>query len=391
MAPLDSRHADRAHAVLSASGAHRWIACPGSVAAESELPDEGRDSPFAAEGTAAHELAETCLRGESDAAGHIGAVFNGFEVDADMADAVQLYVDYVRAIPGHRFIEARVSFAEWAPGGFGTADAVIINGNALHIVDLKFGRGVAVDAEWNPQTMCYAAGALREFGFLYDIETVCIAIHQPRMDRVSEWELSAADLRGWAETMLRPAAQAALASDAPRSPGEEQCRWCRAKPVCRTLAEHCLSTAVEGFAAIGAEIAPRAIGPLDNAEIGLLLRDAPLIRDWLNALEARAHSEIERGGEVPGWKLVAGRSLRKWADEDKAASALARAKVRASERFVKKLISPAQAEKMLGKAHPVLTDHVVKPEGRPTLAPADDKRPALVCDPTADFTETAQS
>lgn len=379
-----------AHAKLSASGAHRWMNCPGSVALEAQLPEGDRSSPFAAEGTAAHELAERCLRGGTDASEHAGDVIEAdgfkFEVDDEMIENVQQYLDYVRDIPGKLLVEKRVDFSPWVPEGFGTADAIILDDDVAHVVDLKYGKGVKVDAENNPQGMAYALGALHEYGFLFDeIEEFKIVIVQPRMDHISEFEITREQLDWWADNELAPAAANALSDDASFTPGEKQCRFCNAKGACRALAEFNLQEACEGFSVVGDDIAPKDIAFLTNEELGDLLPSLDGIAKWIKAVEAHAQGELERGNDVPGYKLVEGRSLRKWADENDAEAALKRTKLKVADVFTKKLISPAVAEKLLGKNHKVLAEHVVKPEGKPTIAPSTDKRPALDTNPANDF------
>lgn len=205
-----------AHARLGASNAHRWLLCPGSVAAEEGLPDTA--GPFAEEGTRAHELAERALRG----AGDVLAAHD----DQSMADYVRVYVDLVtRLAQGADLfeIEQRVDYGEWVEGGFGTADALIVTGDTLRVIDLKYGRGVRVDAEDNPQGMLYALGAYAETRHIFEVRRVIITIVQPRLDHISEWEISIDDLLRWAE-WVKGRAEATAAPDAPRVPGESQCR-----------------------------------------------------------------------------------------------------------------------------------------------------------------------
>ncbi len=379
-----------AHAKLGPSGAHRWTVCAASVAMEAEMPEGKSDSPHIIEGNTAHALAEMALANDQNADAYLGTRFNDdlIHVDQEMAEYVQEYLDYVRGLGGKLLVEQRVDLTRWVPEGFGTADAVVFHEGTLHVVDLKYGKGVPVNAERNPQAMCYALGALNEYDFLFDIQTVCLVVHQPRLDSVSEWEISRDDLLAWGDDDLKPAAELALSDDAPFNPGEKQCRWCAAKPVCRALAEHNLAVASEGFSVVGDPIDPKDPNKLDNDEIASLLPNLDTLADWIKAVEAYALSQLERGEAVPGYKLVQGRSLRKWADEADAEAAL-RKKLKVADIFTKKLISPAQAEKKLGKAKTNIADLIVKPDGKPAIAPVSDKRPALEIDPTEGFSEVA--
>lgn len=374
-----------AHAKLSASGAHRWMHCPASIAMEEGIPDQG--SSFAAEGTAAHELAERCLNRGADAAEYLGEEIpvgdEIFYVEEEMVEAVQLYLDYVRDQRGDLLVEKRVDFSPWVPGGFGTADAIVLHAGTATVVDLKYGRGVKVDAEENPQAMAYALGALHGYDFLFECNTFKLVIVQPRLDHISEWEISRDDLLAWADNKLKPAAELALTDDAPFQPGESQCRFCKAKPVCRALAEHCQEVVMDGFSDQGKDPAK-----LSNDEVAELIPQLDLVTGWAKAVEAHALHQLETGEDIPGYKLVAGRSTRKWKDEAEAETAL-RKKLKVAQVFNKKLVSPPQAEKLLGKGHAILTEHVIKPEGKPALAPVSDKRPALDIDPSQGFDKVA--
>lgn len=358
-----------AHAKLSASGAHRWIACPGSVKAEEGLPD--RTSSFAEEGTIAHEIAEKALR-------------LGFNCDtlcdrpdlAHIAEPAQVYVDYVRALPGkHRFVETRVDFSEWVPGGFGTADSIVIDEatRTLHIADLKFGKGVRVDAERNPQAMLYALGAYSMFSFLHEIERVRIAIVQPRIDNISEWEISVHDLLKWGE-IARAAADATQDPHAKRTPGEKQCRFCKAKATCPALMKLTEQTLLMDFEEHDEPVAPNK---LTDEQLDAALKARPVIEAWLNAVETVVKQRLTTGEQFPGWKLVEGRANRAWIDEQSAAKELEW--ILGDKAFTKKLISPSQAEKALGKQHKKAVDGLAfKPQGKAALAPSTDPRPSIM-------------
>lgn len=351
-----------AHATLSASGAHRWMACPGSVAAESGLPD--RTSSFAAEGTLAHEVVERALRLDLNC----DAVCDRPE----MAEAAQVYVDYVRALPGkHSFIETRVSFDEWVPGGFGTADSIVIDDatQTLHITDLKFGKGVRIDAEHNPQAMLYALGAFDAFGFIYEIKHIRIAIIQPRIDHISEWEISVTDLLKWGE-IARAAAEATTKANAPRVPGDKQCRFCKAKATCPALWKKTEQALLAEFD----DLDPKPVNKLSDNQLRQALEAKPLIEAWLSAVERLVMERIAAGNVFPGFKIVEGRSLRQWKDDVGATLEF----LLGEKAYTKKIVSPAQAEKLLGKTHrDKIEGLVVKPRGKPTLTGEGDPRPSI--------------
>lgn len=365
------------HAKLSASGSARWLNCAGSVKAEEGYSDKG--SFFAAEGTAAHALADFCLSEQCSADNCIGRTFEGFVVDNYMAEFVQQYVDYVRQHSGVMYFEERVDFSPWVPEGFGTSDCIVIDGDTLRVIDLKYGKGVRVDADNNSQAMLYALGALNGSAAFLDIKRIVCAIVQPRLDHISEWEISYDDLIAWGET-IKPKAKLALTDNAPRTPHEKACEWCKAKPTCpeqRALVE---SVILIGFDALDTH-SPAMPDKLTDAQLRQALEHKKLIVSWLDSVESLITERLEAGEAFDGFKLVAGRSLRKWADEESAAPQLV--ELLGEKAHTQTLISPAQAEKVLGKAKAKLVaDLIVKPEGRPTLAREDDSRPAINC--TAD-------
>lgn len=355
-----------AHATLGASNAHRWLVCAGSVEAERDIPNT--TSPFAAEGTEAHELAELALR-------HGDAALDTY-ANSEMAEFVRVYTDYVRqnAVQADVFeIEQRVSYADWIEGGFGTADAVIIKGGVLHVCDLKYGMGVRVDAEENPQGMLYALGAYAENSYLGDIHTAKISIVQPRLDHISEWEISIPKLLQWAE-WAKQRAEATAEPDAPRTAGEKQCRFCRAKASCQALLDATQAALMSDFDDL--DNMPKA-NTLTEEQMRKALDAKPLIESWLSAIEKIAKSRLEEGEGFVGYKLVEGRSNRRWINDETASEELLNL-LGEDDAYTKKLVSPAQAEKLLGKKRvSEIADLVVKSSGAPTLAPETDKRPAI--------------
>ena len=376
-----------AHAKLGASNAHRWLACPGSVAAEDGLPNTS--SPFAEEGTVAHELAECVLNTAylppehvelKDWAAYATVKSNEFldlYEDEVMADFVRVYVEYVNNLAAgadHVEIEACVSYQQWVSGGFGTADAVILKGETLHICDLKYGMGVRVDAEENPQGMLYALGAFYEFDMLSDIKHVQIHIIQPRLDHISQWEISVPDLLRWAE-WVKQRAEETLAADAPRVPGEKQCRFCRAKASCAALQKMTQDIILADFDDL--EHMPKA-NTLTDDQMRRALEAKSLIEAWLGAVEGLVRERLGNGIEFPGYKLVEGKSNRQWSDDGAAAVRLADLIGNDKTYAPRKLISPTQAEKILGKKGAAeIADLITKPSGAPTLAHETDKRPAI--------------
>lgn len=378
-------HQTRSHARLSASGAHRWLVCPASVRMEDGQPDSS--SPFAEYGTAAHELAERCLREDLSANHLAGQEFNGHIADDDMIEAVQSYLDFVRDHKGRKLIEQRVDFSPWVPDGFGTCDCLILGDDAVSVIDLKMGQGVRVEAEDNPQAMLYALGALNEYGFLFeDVPAFRLVIVQPRLDHISEHVISREDLLAFGD-YARERAAVALSGEGEAVPDHKACRFCKAKAVCRPLAEYSLGIAAEGFSAIGEPLQLKQPDSLSRGEIAALLPQLATLVDWTKALEAHAIHQLQQGRDVPGFKLVAGRSIRKWEDETAAEIAL-REELAGADLFTRKLISPAQAEKQLGRGHSILARFTTKPDGKPTLAPLSDKRPALEGNPAAGFEAT---
>lgn len=363
-----------AHAKLSASGSSRWLYCPGSVKAESTYNYEDRGSIHAQEGTVAHELAEKCLTTPSiKPTDFLNVAIDAslIKVNQDMCDAVQVYMDEIELHKGIRFIEKRVDFSDYAPEGFGTADCIVIDSDnkKMTIIDLKYGKGIRVDAIGNTQMRLYALGALADYGMIYDIETVEMIIVQPRLDHIESDECTVEELYKFGE-WVKQQAELALSDDAPRVAGEKQCEWCKHKAVCPELLNLTQKTLMSEFD----DCDPTPVNKLTDTQLRTVLDNMKLINSWLSAVEDYVKSRLEDGDDFPGYKIVEGRSSREWSDEEEAVTLLSEAFTE-EELFERKFISVAKAEKLLGKANAgLIKDKVVKKAGKPTLVPESDKR-----------------
>jgi hypothetical protein len=361
------------HAKLSASGSHRWLHCPGSIEAERSFPRTS--SSAAEEGTAAHELAEIMLRTGNNCADYVGQQLlenTAYTVTEEMADYVQQYVDYVRSFSGQHEYEQRVDFSEWVPEGFGTADALVLSDTTLRVIDLKYGKGVLVEAFENTQGLLYALGAVSEYELIATVERIVICIVQPRRDHIDEWELTYDELQKWGE-WIKQRAEDACKPEAPRIPGEKQCQWCAAKATCPALLKLTHETIGADFDNLD-DLANPDVLPDERLKQALDVKK--LVMSWFDAVEQHAFEKLEKGEPFPGYKLVEGRSLRQWADESEAEQKLLTLLDNAA--YEKSLLSVAKAEKVLGKKRVgEIADLITKPKGKPTLAPESDKRPPI--------------
>lgn len=392
------------HAKLSPSGAHRWMACPGSVVLEADYPDQG--SVFADEGTAAHTLAAYVLQDKTEADDYIGEVIHvgerKFTVDKAMAGHVGNYAKLVRDLAaGHTLLVERkvpIGHLTGETGATGTADAVIINGaeRNLTVVDLKYGMGVQVDAVENPQLQMYALGAYEAYSVLADFDTVSMYIHMPRLNHVSEYHISVAELLKFADEVQMAAtdvsdahADGAKASHFAREylqPGEKQCRFCKAKATCPALLAE-VTEVVGGKPATAddfAQFAPDAadeIGSVGGNYLSVAMAKVGLVEDWCKAIRAEVERRLLKGDTVPGYKLVEGKlGNRQWTSQDEAEAAMKSMRLKQDEMYERRLISPTAAEKVL-KQTPGKWDKlqklITRNPGKPSVAPAADKRPAL--------------
>lgn len=387
--------ADAEHALFSASKAPRWINCPGSIALE---PAEKTSSRYADEGTAAHTLAALCLTEGQPTIAFAGRLIdvgpNRFEVDEDMLENVQSYVDYcnaLRLIGDMSLVEHRVDYSACIgqPNSFGTSDFLCLVGTELIVVDLKYGMGVQVDATENEQLMLYALGALEYFELVASVTAVRLVIHQPRKSHLSEWETTPEALRKFAEHAATRAAYATMpdAADKFLVPGEKQCKFCPAKATCpairadvlRTIAPSVAASDV-GFDDLTAEVMLSPKNP--NDVLAAVLPKLDMISDWCDAVKTHARAELLNGREVPGYKLVTGRKgARAWTDATEAEKVMKSMRLKQDEMYDFSLISPTTAEKRLKdtpKRWNRISALIVQKDGAPTIAPASDNRPAIV-------------
>lgn len=405
-------HTQRAHARLAPSSAHRWMHCPGSIRASDGIPE--KSSVFAAEGTAAHELCSHCLTNKLDAGQFLGVVIDieasgpgamfsnkppadgktRFEVDEEMVDAVQVYLDTVRAhqVGEHETeVEQRLDMTHVHPEIFGTGDATVYAGGHLHVFDFKYGKGVVVDPTDNPQLLLYGAGAVRRH-HNRPLSAMTLHVVQPRAggNPVKSWETDIVDLLEW-EGTLRAAALATEADDAPLAAGD-WCRFCPAKPVCPTMREKVMNLAEAEFGSDGEGEISHLADPssLPGEKVAALLRNASLIKDWFRAVEEFAHAEASDGRCPPGFKLVAKRPSRKWKDEEAALKYLRAYGMEDADLHVDpKMKSPAQVEKTVGRKNASDIEHLwVKESSGTNLVPDEDPRPPSKADAESEFANT---
>ena len=358
------------HALLSASSSHRWIVCPPSARLSEQFEDKG--SEYAQEGTDAHALCEYKLRRALGMDAKDPTEDLSF-YNEEMEQCAEEYASYVMELLGEVkecckdpvvLVEQRLDYSRFVESGFGTGDCVIIADGTLYVIDYKHGKGVEVSALSNPQMMCYALGALELFDGIYDIDSVCMTIYQPRRENISVCTLGKDELYAWAENVLSPAAKLAYAGEGEFCAGEH-CRFCKAKAVCRKRAEYNLELARYDFA---------VPDTLETAEIAAVLDRADDLAAWVTDVKEYALQQALNGTEYPGYKVVEGRSNRRYISEDAVAATVTKA---GYDPYAHKVLGLTEMQKMLGKKRfdELLGALVEKPQGKPTLAPVSDKRP----------------
>lgn len=341
------------HAKCSPSGYSRWSTCSLSIEMDETLPDTA--SVYADKGSELHATGDK----------HLKAGTNPDPAGGKDAEIVQTYLDHVRQYKGHHEYEQRLHYNELC---WGTTDWLNFEPRILRIGDLKTGSGVKVFAERNGQMMTYAVMARREYGPIFGpFDVIELHIIQPPLDHIDVWSCTMEELDEF-ELELDSAVKRIAAGERVAAPSEKACLWCRGKAVCRARAEHNLAVIKKDF---------DLPATLTMDEIAELLPKMGQISKWCGSIQDYALEQAEKGVSVPGYKLVSGRSTRVWKDETAAAEALALSGVPDAKLWKKKLIGLTEAEKLLGKSHPVFVEQTSKPKGAPTLVPENDPRPAL--------------
>lgn len=381
MAKID--HSNRKHALLSASGAARWMNCTPSARLEEKFT-ESKSSVYAREGTLAHEFGDLNLRLHNK---EITKRVYNTEIKKlqanplytdEMEEEVDKYVTYVleefnatkRDTPGALLqIEKRLDYSHIVEGGFGTGDASIIGDRLMHVIDLKYGKGIRVDADENEQLMLYGVGALRATDLLFDIDTIRLTIVQPRLNHISTWDISVVDLIEWAEKIVKPKAAVAYAGGGVQKAGD-WCKWCKVKPMCATLAAQNVALAKHEFAD------PHLLTDKQLLEV---FKQQPMLVDWVNSVATYIKDEALAGKKWPGFKLVEGTARRKWSNIPGVIKTLGDKGFKTDKFTTTKLNGIGAVEKLVGKGEfgGLLGDFVIKPPGAPILTEEADKRPAL--------------
>lgn len=371
-----------AHALLGPSSSYMWMSCPPSARLNEGFEDKG--SEYAQEGTLAHRLGELRLR----------SIYEGIDVTAELEEvradpmysaSMEEYIDDYVTFIGERmaeaktkcpdprlFIEQRVELGEYIPESFGTSDAIILADGLMDVTDLKYGTGIKVDAESNSQMRIYALGCYLALSWAYQIDAIRMTIFQPRIDNISTAIISPDRLLAWAEYELKPRAALAWEGKGEFNPGEQQCRWCKIAATCRARADYQMELAARDFAQ------PPTLSPEEIADV---LTRLPALLSWADQVKEYAlDAALNKGVQFPGFKLVEGRSNRRYNDEAAIATALQKAGFSESDIYKpRELLGITAMEKLVGKKKfgTLAGAYIVKPEGAPVLVPVSNKRPEL--------------
>ena len=369
---------NKAHAILSASSAHKWLICTPSARLEEQFPD--KTSEYMKEGTLAHAIAEFKVKSyflEAISKTTQTRRLNKFKKEegfqAEMLEHTDTYLNFLKeeALKTNAkpfiTVEQKVDFSNYVPEGFGTADCIMISGDALHIIDFKYGKGVKVEAEDNPQMKLYALGAFSTYGLFYPIKYIKMSIVQPRIDNISSYEIPIEPLIDWGEKIVKPQAQKAFAGIGDYVQGEH-CRFCRAKGACEFRAKTNMKV-VE-------EIQSSYNGTISNDELGDMLTKTDGIEQWIKDIKSYALELVLKGEQVKGWKAVEGKSNRKITDTDKAFEILEANGYEEALLYEKIPLTLTKLEKVVGKTKlsEAIGDYIEKPKGAPTLVKESDKR-----------------
>ncbi len=401
-----------AHSPLGPSAAERWINCAGSVLATADLPDT--DSEYSLEGTAAHDLAERCRELDRPAKDFLGTVIDvplvagGFKeilVNQEMVDGVTMFIDHVNGLPGLDFNEQRVYYTQYVKDGFGTMDAARGNDGTVYIRDLKYGKGIQVFAKENEQLMLYALGFALTYDHLFEIEKFNLGIVQPRLGHIDVWEISYRGLLNWVQSVVVPAAEAALKPGAPFAAGP-WCQFCKIRGTCKTRADSIFTKVVGEFddlddALDKAVLAQSPVGRLDNAAIAKILPVLPAIKKWCADIEKYAFAEVAAGRAVGDMKIVAGRGERALRQDIPVVERMKEKGITDEQLYEpRELRSVAQLEKVIGTAFfkkPTKTKEagpfyelVEMKRGKPTLVPGSDEREAITLSSTDGFEDLGE-
>ena len=368
---------EKSHALLSASSSHRWLKCTPCVRLEEKFPE--KTSSYAEEGTLAHEIAEFKVRSyfleampKATYTRRLNKLKKEEHFDKEMLVHTDTYLEFIKGeamqTNSKPFIavEQTVDYSKYAPEGFGTADCILISGDTLQVIDFKYGKGVPVSAEENPQMKLYALGALELFGVFYDIKKIKLSIVKPRIDNISNYELTKQNLVDWGENVVKPQAEKAFMGVGEYVQGEH-CRFCRAKGACEFRATENMKVVEE---------IKNTTGVLSHEQTGEMLTKTEGVEQWIKDLKEHALNELLNGEQIPGWKAVEGRSNRKIADVDKAFEILEENGYEEALLYERKPLTLTALEKTLGKKEVALAigDYIEKPKGAPTLAKETDKR-----------------